>query len=167
MLEAHALALLGDRASCAVSLHEAERAFDRRSPENEPDWIAYFDEAYLSAKFAHCFRDLGDGAQAVRHARRSLEMDGRYVRGKMFNLSLLPAGLVRSGELEEACSPRRRRSTWRGHPVHPHPVVRARHAAAVRAARHGAVRRRAARAGGEYAGGHSGDHAGRRATVMV
>ncbi|GGS92367.1 hypothetical protein GCM10010156_58330 [Planobispora rosea] len=104
VLEAHAHALLGDRTACAEALHRAEVAFDRRKTGDEPDWITYFDEAYLSAKFAHCFRDLGDGPQAVRHARRSLEMDGRFVRGRMFNLSLLAAGLVRSGEVEEACA---------------------------------------------------------------
>ncbi|GAA2902844.1 hypothetical protein GCM10010517_68770 [Streptosporangium fragile] len=104
VLEAHAHALLADRAACARSLHEAELAFDRRAADDEPSWISYFDEAYLSAKFAHCFRDLGDGPETVRHARRSLEMDGRYVRGRMFNLSLLSAGLLASGELREACS---------------------------------------------------------------
>jgi hypothetical protein len=30
-------------------------------------------------------------------------MDGRFVRGRMFNLSLLAAGLLQCGELEEAC----------------------------------------------------------------
>ncbi|GII92517.1 hypothetical protein [Sinosporangium siamense] len=103
VLEAHALAALGDRASCSAALHEAELAFDRRRPGDEPEWLGYFDEAYLSAKFAHCFRDLGDGARAVQHARRSLEMDTRYVRGRMFNLSLLSAGLIQSGDLDEAC----------------------------------------------------------------
>ncbi|MEZ0074460.1 hypothetical protein [Planotetraspora sp. GP83] len=104
VLEAHAFALLGDGAACAASLHRAEVAFDRRSPENEPKWIGYFDEAYLAAKSAHCLRDLGDGAAAVRQARRSLRMDGRYVRGKMFNLSLLASALLQQGELEEACT---------------------------------------------------------------
>ncbi|MEU4539042.1 hypothetical protein AB0G15_29735 [Streptosporangium sp. NPDC023825] len=104
VLEAHAHAALDDREACASSLHEAELSFDRRRVGDEPDWISYFDEAYLSAKFAHCFRDLGDGPGTVRHARRSLEMDGRYVRGRMFNLSLLSAGLLASEELEEACS---------------------------------------------------------------
>ncbi|MFJ2031447.1 hypothetical protein [Streptosporangium sp. NPDC087985] len=103
VLEAHAHALMDDRAACGNSLHEAERAFDRRRTGDEPDWIAYFDEAYLSAKFAHCFRDLRDGPGTVRHATRSLDMDGRYVRGRMFNLSLLSAGLLECGELERAC----------------------------------------------------------------
>ncbi|MEV4060479.1 hypothetical protein [Nonomuraea dietziae] len=104
VLEAHAHAGLGDTTSCASSLNAAERAFERRSEGNEPSWLSYFDEAYLSAKFAHCFRDLGEGERTVRQARRSLEMDGRYVRGRMFNLSLLAAGLLQCGELEEACS---------------------------------------------------------------
>ncbi|SDI03022.1 hypothetical protein SAMN05421505_13119 [Sinosporangium album] len=103
-LEAHALAALGDPAACSSALHLAELAFDRRKPDDEPEWLRYFDEAYLAAKFAHCFRDLGDGAHAVQHARRSLDMDSRYVRGRMFNLSLLSGGLLRCGELEEACA---------------------------------------------------------------
>ncbi|MFI7226797.1 hypothetical protein ACIBO5_26600 [Nonomuraea angiospora] len=104
VLEAHAHAGLGDVRSCGVALHEAECAFDARKPDDEPVWLSYFDEAYLSAKFAHCFRDLGEGERAVRQARRSLDMDSRYVRGRMFNLSLLAAGLLQCGELEEACS---------------------------------------------------------------
>ncbi|MFI7703253.1 hypothetical protein [Nonomuraea sp. NPDC049480] len=104
VLEAHAHAGRGDARACGASLHAAERAFDARKPAEEPRWLSYFDEAYLSAKFAHCFRDLGVGERAVRHARRSLDMDSRYVRGRMFNLSLLAAGLLQCGELEEACS---------------------------------------------------------------
>ncbi|HEX4816533.1 MAG TPA: hypothetical protein VFV66_27645 [Nonomuraea sp.] len=104
VLEAHAHAGRGDARACGASLNAAERAFDARRPTDEPRWLSYFDEAYLSAKFAHCFRDLGEGERAVRHARRSLDMDSRYVRGRMFNLSLLAAGLVQCGELEEACS---------------------------------------------------------------
>lgn len=103
VLEAHAFARLGDGTACAASLHAADVAFDRRSPQDEPGWIGYFDEAYLAAKSAHCLRDLGDGGAAVRHARRSLVMDGRYVRGKMFNFSLLATALIQQGELEEAC----------------------------------------------------------------
>ncbi|MEU6717624.1 hypothetical protein ABZ897_39680 [Nonomuraea sp. NPDC046802] len=104
VLEAHAHAGRGDARACGASLHEAERSFDGRSPADEPTWLSYFDEAYLSAKFAHCFRDLGHGKHAVAKARRSLDMDSRFVRGRMFNLSLLTAGLLQCGELEEACS---------------------------------------------------------------
>lgn len=104
VLEAHAHAGLGDAPACDDALGAAQDAFDRRTPGEEPEWLAYFDEAYLAAKFAHCYRDLGDGRRTVQHARRSLVMDGRYVRGRMFNLSLLSVGLLQSGELEESCA---------------------------------------------------------------
>ncbi|GGL16985.1 hypothetical protein Sme01_71470 [Sphaerisporangium melleum] len=103
VLEAHAHARLADGAACALALHEADLAFDRRRPGEEPEWIRYFDEAYLAAKYAHCFRDLGEGRQAVRYARRSLDMDGRFVRGRMFNLSLLASAHALCGDAEQAC----------------------------------------------------------------
>ena len=104
VLEAHAHAALGDDAACGTALHQAETAFDRRSPGRQPEWIGYLDEAYLAAKFAECFRELGDGGRAVRHARRSLDMDGRYVRGRMFNLTLLASAHIQNGDLDQACA---------------------------------------------------------------
>ncbi|WP_214409777.1 hypothetical protein [Sphaerisporangium fuscum] len=103
VLEGHAHAALSDGAACAAALHQADLAFDRRRAGEEPEWIRYFDEAYLAAKYAHCFRDLGDGPQAVRYARRSLDMDGRYVRGRMFNLTLLASAHALCGDVEQAC----------------------------------------------------------------
>lgn len=52
---------------------------------------------------AHCFRDLGEYKHAERYARRSLDMDDRFVRGKAFNLSLLATALAQQGEVEESC----------------------------------------------------------------
>jgi hypothetical protein len=58
----------------------AEQTFDRAVREDDPAWLAYFDEAYLAARMAQCFRDLGEAGRAARYARRSRDMDGRYVR---------------------------------------------------------------------------------------
>lgn len=68
----------------------------------------YFDEAYLAARMAQCFRDLGEASHAARYARRSLDMDGRYVRGRAFNLSLLAIAYAAQDELEQACDAGRR-----------------------------------------------------------
>ncbi|MGH3988773.1 MAG: hypothetical protein ACRDTH_11520 [Pseudonocardiaceae bacterium] len=68
-----------------------------------PEWLAYFDGAYLAAKFGHCFRDLGRPAEAERFARRSLEMIDGYDRGRLFNLALLASALVDQRKVEEAC----------------------------------------------------------------
>jgi len=65
---------------CGAVLARAEQTFDRAAREDDPAWLSYFDEAYLAARMAQCFRDLGESGHAVRHARRSLDMDGRDVR---------------------------------------------------------------------------------------
>lgn len=103
VMEAHGHAARDDARSCARALSDAEAAFERSVRENDPAWLRYFDEAYLAARMAHCFRDLGESEHAEKYARRSLDMDGRFVRGKAFNLSLLATSLAQQGEIEEAC----------------------------------------------------------------
>lgn len=103
-MEAHAHARRRDGRACAASLATAEQALDRADRSRDPQWIAYFDEAYMSAKFGHCFRELGQAKQAERFAARSLHMDGRYVRGRAFNLALLATAHAQQGEHERACA---------------------------------------------------------------
>jgi transcriptional regulator with XRE-family HTH domain len=83
VMAAHGRASLGEGFQCAAALHAAELALDQADRTGEPHWIGYFDESYMAAKFGHCFRALGDNANAVRFARKSLDMDGhRYARGE-------------------------------------------------------------------------------------
>lgn len=102
VLEAHAHALTEDPAACSKALRRASITFDRTGTET-PAWLGYFDEAYLAARIAHTFRALGQGDATTRYARRSLEMDERFVRGKAFNVALLAAGYVAQREVEQAC----------------------------------------------------------------
>lgn len=88
LIEAHGHAARGDGRATSGALRAGERAFDAEDPET-PEWLAYFDGAYLSAKIAHCFRALGSDAQTARYAEQSLRMADGYVRGKAFNLLLL------------------------------------------------------------------------------
>ncbi len=104
VMEAHGHAASKDPRACAITLAQAERAFDRAARQDDPEWLAYFDEAYLAARMAQCFRDLGDGRHTASYARRSLDMDGRYVRGRAFNLSLLAGASVMQREPEQACA---------------------------------------------------------------
>lgn len=104
VMEAHGHAARDDAQACGVALAQAERTFDRATREDDPTWLAYFDEAYLAARMAQCFRDLGEAGHAARYARRSLDMDGRYVRGRAFNLSLLATAHAAQGEPEQACA---------------------------------------------------------------
>jgi transcriptional regulator with XRE-family HTH domain len=104
VMEAHGLALQGDKQACLNILREAEEAFAKSSGTESPTWLDYFDEAYLAAKFAHAFRDLGIPKEAERFARRSLEMSDGYERGRLFNTALLASTLADQGLVQEATS---------------------------------------------------------------
>lgn len=101
--EAHGHANRNDARSCSQALMAAEHSFAiARDGQDSPEWLSYFDEAYLSARIAHCFRDLGQGKHAAEYARRSLDMNGDFVRGRAFNLALLGTALAQQGESEQA-----------------------------------------------------------------
>ena len=102
--EAHGHAARDDARACARALADAERSFGQAAPGDEPSWLAYFDEAYLAARMAQCFRDLGQGQQAARFARRSLHMNEAFVRGRAFNLALLGTALAQQREVTEAAA---------------------------------------------------------------
>jgi tetratricopeptide (TPR) repeat protein len=102
-MEAHGLALMNDAQGCLAALRESEQAFATAEDRERPEWLAYFDGAYLAAKFGHCFRDLGRPFEAERFARRSLDMINGYDRGRLFNLALLASILADQHKVEEAC----------------------------------------------------------------
>jgi tetratricopeptide (TPR) repeat protein len=104
VMEAHAHARDGDGRACARSLSRAEQALDRADRSRDPLWISYFDSAYMSAKFAHCFRELGQAKKAEHFAVQSLRMDSRYVRGRTFNLLLLATAYAQQDDYERACT---------------------------------------------------------------
>jgi transcriptional regulator with XRE-family HTH domain len=103
-LEAQGFAIKGDARPCLDALRRAEREFSTATVENTPTWLAYFDRAYLSAKFAQALRDLGRPTDAERFARDSLQMSEGYERGRLFNTALLSSILVDRGELDEAAA---------------------------------------------------------------
>jgi hypothetical protein len=102
IMEAHAHAANKDAAACASALDSAEKTFDR-SEKDGPAWLSYFDEAYMAAKFGHCFKELGDGRQAEQFARRSLDMVEGYTRGRTFNVILLANAQLQQNDLDAAC----------------------------------------------------------------
>ncbi|MEV0127379.1 helix-turn-helix transcriptional regulator [Dactylosporangium sp. NPDC050688] len=104
VMQAHAHARLGDAATCAALLSRAEVALDQADRSRDPQRISYFDEAYLAARFGHCFRELKQGKQAERFAVQSLKMDSRYVRGRAFNLLLLATACAQVGDAARACA---------------------------------------------------------------
>jgi hypothetical protein len=109
-MEARALANLGDRRNCIAALNEAERAFARRRPGEDPDWIHYFDEAELLDEFGHSLAALGDADDAIHYARLALEQSSAaFPRSRTFcRLTLAGAYLTtkrpRERDVEAACA---------------------------------------------------------------
>jgi hypothetical protein len=104
IMQAHALAVGNEPSACGTALNAAEQAFERSGTADTPLWLSYFDEAYMAAKFGHCFRELGQGDKAEHFARRSLNMVDGYVRGRTFNVVLLANAQLQQQNLDAACA---------------------------------------------------------------
>jgi predicted XRE-type DNA-binding protein len=104
-MEARALARMGDATGCDHALAEAVREFERRTPENDPAWIQYFDEFELSAEFGHCLRDLGRPTEAAQYASRGVTAVDETTLGRsdFFAMIVLADAYVAAGEVEQAC----------------------------------------------------------------
>lgn len=105
-MEARALARLGDAKGCDRALAEAVREFEHRSPDDDPEWIRYFNEVELNAEFGHCFRDLGRARDAIEYATRGILApdDATFVRSDFFVAIVLADSYLASGDTEQACS---------------------------------------------------------------
>jgi len=102
-MEARALARLGDAKACSHALSEGMREFERANPENDPEWIRYFNESELSAEFGHCMRDLGRAGDAIQHAGNGLGISGEFERSDFFVSIVLADAHLKAGDIEQAC----------------------------------------------------------------
>ncbi|MEV6070057.1 hypothetical protein AB0L82_26225 [Nocardia sp. NPDC052001] len=102
-MEARGLASCGDQKGTAAALAAAEEYLLKREPQNDPDWIKYFDESELHAEMAHCFRDLDRPELAINFAQSSLaEVDGLYVRSSLFVRTVFATAQIQARELDQA-----------------------------------------------------------------
>ncbi|AXI78141.1 transcriptional regulator [Peterkaempfera bronchialis] len=102
--EARGHALLGDDRACRLVAARAVDAMEHSRPDEDPDWIAHFDEAYLADELAHCHRDLEQARPAERQARTALEHHPESrVRRRAVDLVLLATAHLQQREVEQAC----------------------------------------------------------------
>jgi hypothetical protein len=80
------------------------REFEGANPENDPEWIRYFNESEVSAEFGHCMRDLGRAGDAIQHAGNGLGSAGEFARSDFFVSIVLADAHLRSGDIEQACN---------------------------------------------------------------
>jgi transcriptional regulator with XRE-family HTH domain len=96
ILEANAWALLARRSDCLKALSAAESSLERATQANTPEWLNYMDSGYLSARFAHCFRDLGEMPKAREYARAAATMSGSLHRTHASNVVMLATTFAES-----------------------------------------------------------------------
>lgn len=103
-MEARALASIGDARACADVLMKAEQIFSRSKPGEDPEWISYFDALELAGEAAHCFRDLGQPAEARRFVADAIDPVRTPPRTRAFIEMVSAAASLSSGDLDEAVS---------------------------------------------------------------
>ncbi len=106
LMEARALARLGDKRGCDLALAHAVQEFERRNPADDPSWFQYVDETELSAEFGHCLRDLGRVANATQYAQSCLPegSNATFIRSDFFVAMVLADAQLAAGDLEQACN---------------------------------------------------------------
>jgi hypothetical protein len=101
--EARALSTALDLKGAHRAMAEAERHLERAATGQDPDWLAYMDEAELVGEFCHCFRDLGQSAQSVAYAEQAVALtDPKYARTLGFCRMVLAQSQLLDGQLEAA-----------------------------------------------------------------
>ena len=103
-MEARALASIGDAQNCAEVLHRAEQAFGRSDPDEDPEWISYFDALELAGEAAHCFRDLGHAGQTRLFVTSAIDPVRTPPRTRAFIGMVDAAGALTAGDVHEAVS---------------------------------------------------------------
>ncbi len=102
-MEARALSNAADPVGAGRAMNEAERYLERADTTTDPEWLSYFTSAELMGEFCHCFRDLKQRKEALRHAQRAVDItDPKYARSVGFCRMVLAQSQLLNGELESA-----------------------------------------------------------------
>ncbi|MFF8383236.1 tetratricopeptide repeat protein [Streptomyces kanasensis] len=105
MREAAGWAGLGDRTACEEALGRAHTQFGRGASDADPEWMSFFGAPELEFLEAQAWSLLGDGARAVRHARRAAALnDPHFARNLALYHAQLTGDLARGGAVEEAAA---------------------------------------------------------------
>jgi len=103
-MEACAHAARDDASPCLRALTEAERAFERSNPSEDPPWVD-FDEGGLTGHLARSFRDLNRPREAEQFALRSIQLcRPTHLRTRVQRYAILASAHAQQGDLEGACA---------------------------------------------------------------
>jgi hypothetical protein len=103
-MEACAHAARGDASPCLRALTDADRAFERSNPSEDPPWVD-FDEGGLVGHLARSFRDLNRPREAEQFAVRSIQLcRPTHLRTRIQRYAILASANAQQGDLEGACA---------------------------------------------------------------
>jgi hypothetical protein len=103
-MEACAHAARGDASPCLRALSDAENAFARSTPAEDPPWVD-FDEGGLAGHLARCFRDLNQPQEAEPLAAKSIQLcRPTHLRTRVQRYAILASAHAQQGDLEGACA---------------------------------------------------------------
>lgn len=101
--EARALSSAQDVAGASRAMNEAERYFERAETGQDPEYLAYVDEAEIIGEFSHCFRDLKRPAESLRFAEQAVaRTDPQYARTLGFCRMVLAQSQFLNRDLDSA-----------------------------------------------------------------
>ncbi|MEW2400262.1 transcriptional regulator [Streptomyces sp. NPDC046862] len=105
VVEARGYARMGEARACQRALSQAERHFCRSNPSEAPQYLQYFQQAYLSDAFAHCFRDLDQPDSASKFAALALrDLPQTHTRRRAINTGILAHASLHKKEPAEAAA---------------------------------------------------------------
>jgi hypothetical protein len=102
VLQARALAALGERQEAAAELRAAEHDQDRIHAGKAPRYADYIDVAYLAGESAAALSDLRDSDPALRSAETALAAADHRGRRAAFTYATLATSHVGQGDLDAA-----------------------------------------------------------------
>jgi len=104
-MRARGLAMQGRRRECSANLHAAAASLEAADDETAPEWVAPFDAGSLAAETALCLAELGELAEAERHARQVIVLrTPARARSRAFGQLTLARVLLAAGRVEEAAA---------------------------------------------------------------
>lgn len=100
---AWAQAKSGNRRQAEQALVTVEREYDRRRPDDDPEWVYWLDADEIQTMAARCYVELGEGARAIPLLTDVLaRYDLRRTREAALYTSWLAEAHLQSGDIDRA-----------------------------------------------------------------
>jgi len=113
---AWAQAKAGNRRSTEQALAQVEQNFDRRRPDDDPEWIYWLNEDEIAVMAARCYVELGQGSRAIPLLTDVLDhYDEQRTREAALYTSWLAEAHIQTGDIDRAAELATKTATLTAH----------------------------------------------------